>query len=54
VFKLLGEGYTDASVAARLSMSVRTVRRTIADLTARLDATSRFQAGVNAAHNAWI
>ena len=54
VLKFLSEGHTDDSLARRLGVSVRTVRRTIADLTERLGATSRFQAGVNAARRGWI
>ena len=54
VLKFLSEGHTDESLARRLGVSVRTVRRTIADLTERLGATSRFQAGVNAAQRGWI
>jgi DNA-binding CsgD family transcriptional regulator len=44
VLKLLSEGHTDESLGRRLGVSVRTVRRTIADLTERLGATSRFEA----------
>jgi DNA-binding CsgD family transcriptional regulator len=54
VLKLLSEGHTDESLARRLGVSVRTVRRTIADLTERLGATSRFEAGVNAARRGWV
>jgi DNA-binding NarL/FixJ family response regulator len=35
-------------------VSVRTVRRTIADLTEQLDAASRFQAGFRAAQRNWL
>jgi DNA-binding CsgD family transcriptional regulator len=54
VLKLLSEGHTDDSLARRLGVSVRTVRRTVADLTERLGATSRFEAGVNAARRGWV
>jgi len=54
ILNLLAMGHTDDSVARRLGLSVRTVRRTIAEVTDRLDATSRFQAGVRAAHNGWV
>ncbi|WP_175407862.1 LuxR C-terminal-related transcriptional regulator [Streptomyces sp. TRM64462] len=45
ITRLLTEGLTDASIAMRLGMSVRTCRRHIADIMAGLDAQSRFQAG---------
>ncbi|MFE7897980.1 LuxR family transcriptional regulator [Streptomyces sp. NPDC057424] len=45
IVRLLGEGLTDASVAKRLGMSVRTCRRHIAELMEELGAQSRFQAG---------
>ncbi|MGW4894284.1 LuxR C-terminal-related transcriptional regulator [Kitasatospora sp. NPDC004240] len=45
IVRLLSEGMTDASIAARLGMSVRTCRRHIADLMTELNAQSRFQAG---------
>lgn len=43
------KGYKDEMVARRLGMSVRTCRRHIAEITEQLEATSRFQAGYNAA-----
>lgn len=46
VLNLLATGATDEVVAARLGVSIRTYRRWVADLMARLGATSRFQAGV--------
>ncbi len=45
IVRLLIEGLTDASIATRLGMSVRTCRRHIADLMEELGAQSRFQAG---------
>jgi DNA-binding CsgD family transcriptional regulator len=47
---LLAAGLTDGSVAARLGVSERTVRRTMAATMLRLGARSRFQAGLLAAH----
>ncbi|MBB6170948.1 DNA-binding CsgD family transcriptional regulator [Nocardiopsis mwathae] len=44
----LALGYTDEQIARRLSLSVRTVRRRIADVMEELNATSRFAAGVKA------
>ncbi|WP_424529440.1 hypothetical protein ACOZ38_07850 [Sphaerisporangium viridialbum] len=46
---LMAKGYTDEIVARKLGMSVRSCRRHIATLMRDLDATSRFQAGVQAA-----
>lgn len=51
---LLSSGSTDESAAARLGVSVRTVRRTVADIMNRLGARSRFQAGVKAAARGWL
>ncbi|MGX1885650.1 LuxR family transcriptional regulator [Streptomyces sp. NPDC055287] len=45
IVRLLMEGMTDASIALRLGMSVRTCRRHIADIMVELSAQSRFQAG---------
>nr|PPQ57553.1 helix-turn-helix transcriptional regulator [Streptomyces sp. QL37] len=45
IVRLLVEGMTDASIANRLGMSVRTCRRHIADVMEELGAQSRFQAG---------
>jgi DNA-binding CsgD family transcriptional regulator/sugar-specific transcriptional regulator TrmB len=46
---LMAKGYTDEVVARKLGMSVRSCRRHIATLMRDLDASSRFQAGVQAA-----
>lgn len=46
---LMSAGYTDESAAARLGVSVRTVRRMMATIMTRLGARSRFQAGLRAA-----
>ena len=54
ILRLMATGHTDESVARRLDLSVRTVRRSIADLTERLAAASRFQAGVNAVRSGWL
>lgn len=51
---LLSAGCTDESAAARLGVSVRTVRRMVADLMNRLGARSRFQAGAKAAGRGWL
>ncbi len=49
IVRLMAEGYKDEIVARRLGMSVRTCRRHIAEIMEELEATSRFQAGANAA-----
>jgi DNA-binding CsgD family transcriptional regulator len=51
---LLTAGWTDESAAAKLGLSVRTVRRTMSDIMHRLGARSRFQAGVKAVDRGWI
>jgi DNA-binding CsgD family transcriptional regulator len=54
LLSLLSAGSTDESAAARLGVSVRTVRRMMADLMHRLGARSRFQAGAMAAGRGWL
>ncbi|CAM3414360.1 helix-turn-helix transcriptional regulator [Kibdelosporangium persicum] len=54
VLALLWEGHTDESAATRLQISVRTIRRTVAEIMARLGARSRFQAGAKAADRGWL
>ncbi|NGY65162.1 hypothetical protein G7043_40285 [Lentzea sp. NEAU-D13] len=51
---LLFAGRTDEAAAARLNLSVRTVRRTVSQLMDRLGARSRFQAGAKAAGRGWL
>lgn len=51
---MLNRGYTDEMVARKLGVSIRTCRRLMADLMDRLDARSRFQAGVRAAQRGWV
>jgi DNA-binding NarL/FixJ family response regulator len=47
----MAEGEKDEAISRRLSISVRTCRRHIADYMAQVGATSRFQAGVIAARS---
>lgn len=54
VLRLLADGHTDAVVARKLGVSVRTTRRVIADLAERLGARSRFQVGVRAVEVGWL
>jgi DNA-binding Lrp family transcriptional regulator len=50
----LASGGKDEQIARALGMSVRTVRRRVADLMDELGAESRFQAGVEAVRRGWI
>ena len=54
LLSLLSAGSTDEKTAARLGVSVRTVRRMVSDIMNRLGARSRFQAGVKAADRGWL
>ncbi|AUG79416.1 erythropoiesis-stimulating protein [Kitasatospora sp. MMS16-BH015] len=54
LLRLLAHGDTDEAAARRLGVSDRTVRRLSADLTERLGARSRFQAGALAAASGWL
>jgi DNA-binding CsgD family transcriptional regulator len=49
VLRLLADGLTDETVARRLGVSLRTVRRLMARLMKQLDTNSRFAAGVRVA-----
>jgi DNA-binding CsgD family transcriptional regulator/predicted ArsR family transcriptional regulator len=54
ILTMLAIGHTDDWIARRLGLSLRTVRRVIADLMGRLDARSRFEAGVLAVRSGWL
>ncbi|MFC7983387.1 LuxR C-terminal-related transcriptional regulator [Streptomyces sp. NPDC057336] len=54
LLKLLASGMTDEAASKRLGTSLRTVRRQMAALMERLDATSRFEAGLKAAQRGWL
>lgn len=54
LLRLLGSGLTDELVARRLGLSARTTRRMMADLMQRLEARSRFEAGLRAAQRQWV
>ncbi|MER6722462.1 helix-turn-helix transcriptional regulator [Streptomyces halstedii] len=54
LLQLLADGDTDDTVANKLAVSVRTVRRITAELLKQLGARSRFQAGVLAAERGWL
>ncbi|WP_405798055.1 DNA-binding response regulator [Streptomyces sp. NBC_01506] len=48
VLKALGSGLTDESAAGQLGLSLRTYRRRVAELMVKLEADSRYQAGLRA------
>jgi DNA-binding CsgD family transcriptional regulator len=54
VLHLLANGAKDEAVAHHLGMSVRTLRRVVADLMTRTKASSRFELGVKAAQRGWL
>jgi len=54
LLQLLALGGTDEAVARSMGVSVRTVRRHVSLLLDKLEATSRFQAGVQAARRGWL
>jgi DNA-binding CsgD family transcriptional regulator len=51
---LLAAGFTDESMARQLGISVRTVQRRVRALMDRLEARTRFQAGIQAARAGWL
>ncbi|MGO1054747.1 helix-turn-helix transcriptional regulator [Crossiella sp. CA198] len=54
ILTLMASGATDEAIARRLDLSRRTVVRRVAMLLDRLGATTRFQAGVQAARRGWL
>ncbi|MFE5810497.1 LuxR C-terminal-related transcriptional regulator [Streptomyces sp. NPDC056491] len=54
LLKLLASGMTDEAAGKRLGVSLRTVRRQMSALMERLDAASRFEAGLKAAQRGWL
>lgn len=50
----LTRGAKDEQIARALGVSLRTVRRRVADIMDELGATSRFQAGVEAVRRGWV
>ncbi|BAC67795.1 helix-turn-helix transcriptional regulator [Streptomyces avermitilis] len=54
VVRLLAEGHTDETIAKRLGVSPRTARRIASELMERLEARSRFEAGVRAVQRGWL
>jgi DNA-binding CsgD family transcriptional regulator len=54
ILRMLADGEKDEAISRRLSISVRTCRRHIADYMAKVGASSRFQAGVIAATSGYL
>ncbi|WP_331735258.1 LuxR C-terminal-related transcriptional regulator (plasmid) [Streptomyces sp. NBC_00597] len=54
LLRLLAAGMTDENAGKRLGISLRTVRRQMATLMERLNASSRFEAGLKAAQSGWL
>ncbi|WP_327258781.1 transcriptional regulator [Streptomyces sp. NBC_01240] len=54
LIRLLHSGYKDQASARQLGVSVRTATRRVAALMRRLDAGTRFQAGVKARERGWV
>jgi DNA-binding CsgD family transcriptional regulator len=54
VLRLMAAGVTDAAIARQTALSQRTVERRVRHLMERLDAQTRFQAGVQAVHRGWL
>lgn len=54
LLRILALGHTDEAVARKLGVSLRTVRRMMAEIMARAQAKSRFQAGIRAVQMGWI
>lgn len=54
LLRLLASGGTDEAAGKKLGISVRTVRRIMADLMERLEASSRFEAGHKATQRGWL
>ncbi|GAA0917807.1 helix-turn-helix transcriptional regulator [Virgisporangium aurantiacum] len=54
VLAMLGAGLTDQAIARQLGVSLRTARRRITAVMDLVHASTRFQAGMAAAHRGWI
>lgn len=54
ILRLLASGAKDGTIARQLGLSVRTVRRCIADLMSRAGASSRFELAVRAVASGWL
>lgn len=54
ILPLLAAGLGDQAIGRRLNISARTVQRRVRSLMEKLDASTRFQAGINAKAKGWI
>ncbi|MFJ9692244.1 LuxR C-terminal-related transcriptional regulator [Kitasatospora sp. NPDC101183] len=54
LLRLLASGLTDEAAGRNLGISARSVRRQMAGLMERLEASSRFEAGLKAAQRGWL
>jgi DNA-binding CsgD family transcriptional regulator len=54
ILQMLAAGQKDEQIARSLGMSLRTVRRRVADLMTELGCDTRFQAGVEAVRRGWL
>ncbi|MFD4371102.1 LuxR C-terminal-related transcriptional regulator [Streptomyces sp. NPDC058486] len=54
LLRLLGTGLTDQAVGQRVGLTERTIRRQVASIMERLNASSRFEAGIKAAQRGWL
>ena len=54
LLSVMAAGATDQAISRQLHISVRTVQRRVRALMDRLEAGTRFQAGMNAAKRGWI
>jgi hypothetical protein len=54
ILEMLASGAKDEHMSRALGVSLRTVRRRVADLLAELGADSRFQAGMEAVRRGWL
>lgn len=54
VLKLLSMGATDAAIARKLAISLRTARRRVAELKDKLEVTSRVQVALAASQRGWL
>src|SRR5262249_9773216 len=54
ILTLLANAFTDESIGRTLGCSLRTAQRHVRQLMDSLDATTRFQAGLNAGARGWL
>lgn len=54
LLRMLADGHKDERISRTVNLSVRTIRRIIADLSSQVDAQSRFQLAILARDRGWI